>query len=383
MSFDFIKNRESKNIIPTSIPDKETYYLDLINIQNSFTSRPDATFSNDFFGEALQLIINAITLYEKGYFDCAFYSLRQSLEISTTIVYFVDDDEANRNKEFKKWNNEEGFPQQGQMLNQLKDRKREFSDMKDKMSLYFEEVELTKRKINKYVHKQGFDKFYVYRSDSFEKSFDKTKMFKDFEASLIKSIGAIAVFRLAIDPYPILLNDESIYRRTVQLMTDSYSDSFLKKYIGDTHVNAYKETEFYKTHYDYFIQNEEMSPAVTALVKNEFVDRTKIDEIKKQRHLLSRHHLVIVTLFSFSKKIAQIHCFGGLLFYFSDTVSTRKRLGYSSEDFKRFEDNPQKFNTKYDGAFLSCITKWDEKYYIEHIEEFSDHEINRLIFIFR
>ena len=378
MSFDFIEHKENENIIPNELPEKQQYYLDLMNIEHSFTGRLDVMFSNDFFREASQLIINAITLYEKGYFDCAFYSLRQSLEIATTIVYFVDDDEENRKKEIKKWRNQERFPQQGQMLNQLQNRKLEFSNIKKKMSLYFEEVEQTKRKLNKYVHKQGFDKFYIHRRNPFGKKFDETKMLSDFEFSLFKSIGALAVFRLAIDPMPLLLNDEKIYRRTVQLMTDSYSNTFIEKYIGLDHINAYKETDLYKRHYEYFIQNEEMTPAVTDLVKNDFVDRTKIDEIIKQKHLLNAHELVAFALFSFSKKIAKIYCIGGFHIYFSDTKSTRSRLSWSSEDFKVFENDSEKFNKKYDQAFLSCFTKWEEEYYIEHIEEFNEEEIKTL-----
>ena len=378
MDFDFTSYKENENIIPNSLPEKEQYYLDLMNIEHSFTGRLDVMFSNDFFREASQLIINSITLYEKGYFDCAFYSLRQSLEISTTIVYFVDDDEENRKRELKKWRNQEKFPQQSQMLNQLQNRKKEFSNIKEKMSSYFEEVEETKRTLNKYVHKQGFDKFYIHRKNPFSKKFDESKMLLDFESSLIKSIGAVAVFRLAIDPMPLLLNDQSIYRRTAQLMTDSYSDSFLEKYIGYKHIKAYKETELYKGHYDYFIQNEEMSSAVTDLVKNDFVDRTKIDEIIKQKHLLNVYELVALALFSFSKKIAKIYCIGGFHFYFSDTKSTRSKLGWSSDDFKVFENDPEKFNKKYDQAFLSCFTKWNEEYYIEHIEEFNEKEINAL-----
>lgn len=175
MSFDFIEHKENENIIPSELPEKEQYYLDLMNIEHSFTGRLDVMFSNDFFREASQLIINAITLYEKGYFDCAFYSLRQLLEISTTIVYFVDDDEVNRKKELKKWRNQERFPQQGQMLNQLQNRKKEFSNIKEKMSLYFEEVEQTKRKLNKYVHKQGFDKFYIIEEIHLVKSLTNQK----------------------------------------------------------------------------------------------------------------------------------------------------------------------------------------------------------------
>lgn len=40
--------------------------------------------------ELVQLITNAISLFEKGYFDSAYYSLRQSLETALIMVYLSD-----------------------------------------------------------------------------------------------------------------------------------------------------------------------------------------------------------------------------------------------------------------------------------------------------
>lgn len=170
MSFDFTGHKEKENIIPIKLKGKKQYYLDLMNIENSWTCRVDAMFSNEFFLEAVQLIINAITLFEKGYFDCAFYSLRQSLEISTTIVYFVDDSETNRKQELSKWKNQDRFPMHNQMIAELQKRKNVFANIKDEMTLYFREIEETKEKLNKYVHKQGFDKFYVLKNHPLNKN---------------------------------------------------------------------------------------------------------------------------------------------------------------------------------------------------------------------
>ena len=215
MSLDFIKHREEENIIPLELKNKEQYHLDLFNIHQNSTGRIDVLFANDFFMEATQLIINAITLFEKGYFDCAFYSLRQSIEIVTTIIYLVDDDDENRSKQILKWQKEEQFPMHKQMLNELNQRKKEFADLKEKMSVYFDELEVVKQKLNKYVHKQGYDKFYSYRSNPLNqnKNSFNLRFINDFDNFVKRSIGAIAVFRLAIDPLPILLADEDIYKR--------------------------------------------------------------------------------------------------------------------------------------------------------------------------
>jgi hypothetical protein len=378
MTFDFIKHKEVENLIPMKLEGKEQYYFDLMNIEHSWTGRIDAMFSNEFFREAVQLIINAIVLFEKGYFDCSFYSLRQALEISTTVVYFVDDSEENRKQELRKWMKQEKFPMHTQMVAELNKRKNAFADIKDKMSLYFEEVEAAKQKLNKYVHKQGFDKFYISRTNHFKEYIEQSNLTSDFEKFLMKSIGAVAVLRLAIDPVPLLLADDSIYKRTGQLMSEAYSDDFLEKYIGFNHIEAYKHTELYKSYYHSFISHEEMLPSVLEVVKNDYVNKTKIDEIYSQKHLLGDHELVAVALITYSNKIAKVYCFGGLHWYFTDIESKRRKMSWGSADFKVFKNGSAKYNAKYDEAFLSHLRILDEDYYIEHNEEFTAAEIEEL-----
>jgi hypothetical protein len=378
MSLDFMKWKESENIIPSVLEEKKQYYLDLMNIENSWTGRIDVLFSNNFFKETVQLIINAIVLFEKGYFDCAFYSLRQSLEISTTAVYFVDDTSENRKQEIRKWIKQDRFPMHKQMTDNLQKRQTVFADIREKMVLYFEEIEGTKQKLNKYVHKQGYDKFYIWHTTSENMENRKRKLIADFNEFLIKCIGAVAVYRLAIDPLPLLLADEDIYNRTGQLMTEGYSEDFIEKYIGINHIEAYKETDLYKTNYEILMTSEEMLPSVLNLVKNDYVDRTKIDEILSQRHLLSGHHMVALALMAYSENISRIYCFRGLHWFFSDTHSNRTKTAWSSQDFDRVKNGSKKYNVNYDEAFLSYLKVGDEDYYMEHNLEFTESEISDL-----
>lgn len=367
--------RETQNIVPIPLENKDQLYRDLMNIEHSWTGRLDVMFSNQFFQEAVQLIVNSIVLFEKGYFDSAFYSLRQSLEITTTIVYFVDDNETNRKQELSKWKKQEKFPMHNQMLNELQKRKTVFADIREKMNGYFDEIEITKQKLNKYVHKQGFDKFYVHRNNPFKENKSNTILTSDFNDFLIKSMGAIAVFRLAIDPFPLLLADEAIYNRTTQLMTDGYSEEFIEKYIGEVNINAYKKTELYKEHFDELIKAEEMLPSIVSIVKDNFVDRAQMTEIVTQAHLLSLNDRIAVALFSSSEKIAKIYCIGGWHWYFSNVPSVKSNLGFNSKDFEIFKDENVKHNVKYEEAHLSVFNLWDEDYYMEHNEEFTEAEI--------
>ncbi|HEX8931997.1 MAG TPA: teicoplanin resistance protein VanZ, partial [Patescibacteria group bacterium] len=149
-----IKKDERQNILPIKLKDDEEYYFALTNLQMSFTGRLDVMFANTFISEVIQLITNAIVLFKEGYFDAAFYSLRESLEISTTTIFFVDDTEENRKETLRNWKNQGKFPGHKQMIEELKTRAGNFSDLKKKMSSYFQDIETVKKKVDKYVHKQ-------------------------------------------------------------------------------------------------------------------------------------------------------------------------------------------------------------------------------------
>ncbi len=378
MTFDFTKYRETKGLVPLKIENKEKYYTDLTNLEHSWTGRMDAQISNTFILEAVQLIINSITLFEQGYFDSSFYSLRQSLEVSTTMTYLIDNDEQKRKGELAKWKAQSRFPMYSQMIKMLESNKSVFSDIKEKMADYFGELNLTKQKLNKYVHKQGFNTFYVSKNHPINQGKDRSKFIQEYESYLKKCIGAIAVFRLTIDPFPILLNDEEIYTRTGDLMTRGYDDDFIKDYIGVENVEKYKGTEVYQNHYNSIIQEESKNIYVTNVVKDKYIDKEKIDKILEQKHLLGKHDLVAVILCGFSDKVAKVYCIGGMSMYFSSTKSKRESWSYSSLDFNNFEENPENYNLQYDEAYISTINFYEQVYFIEHNLQFSSAEINQL-----
>jgi hypothetical protein len=377
MTFDFTTFKESDNLSPEKIDNKEEYYKDLLNIDHSWTGRLDAQICNTFISESSQLIVNAISLFEKGYFDCAYYSLRQSLEVSTTMIYLVDSKQEIRKSELRKWKSQGWYPMYSKMMKYLKKNGAVFSDIRTCMSEYFESLKTTKGKLNKYVHKQGFKTFYVSRNHPINGDKENNYL-EEFEFFLKKCIGAVAVFRLSIDPFPLLLTDEDIYHRTGDSMTEAYSDDFIKKYIGHKNIENYKKTNLYQSHYDSIIHEEKKLPCVSQVVKNQYIDKNKIDKILEQQHLLSQHDLIAVLLSSLSENIAKVYCFGGLKMYFTNIETKRKKTSWSSKDFNKFENSEKQFNQAYDKAFISCIELYDEVYFIEHNEKLDKVELSVL-----
>ena len=189
---------------------------------------------------------------------------------------------------------------------------------------------------------------------------------------------AVAVLRLTIDPFPILLSDEDMYSRTGDSMTKSYSNEFISKYIGTKYINSYKTTDLYVNHYEGIIQEEAKNSYVSDVVKNQYIDKAQIVKILEQKHLLSKHELIAVNLCSSSGKIAKIYSMNGLLMYFTNVDTKRKKWSWSGEDFMKFKTSKNKFNQLYDEAFISCIEIDNEIFWIEHNDIFDDKEIEKI-----
>ena len=160
----YISWRKSQNIRPLEIPNKSKLYLDLMNIEHSWSGRMDTNIGNTFVMEAEQLLINAIEQFEMGYFDCAYFSLRSAVDISTTMVFLCDIEAEVRAQYLEDWKKAEDFPSRYEMINKLSKNGDVFVDMTTNMPAFFEEAKEISQKLNKYVHKQGLHNFYISRN---------------------------------------------------------------------------------------------------------------------------------------------------------------------------------------------------------------------------
>ncbi|MFB1100530.1 DUF5677 domain-containing protein [Terribacillus sp. JSM ZJ617] len=380
----FFEQQEKSNLIPLEINKKDEYYSDLFELNNCFVSRIDVfQIANSFLMESVQLISNAITLFEMGYFDSAYYTLRQSLEVALTMVYLSEQDNTRRDKELLKWKNKSSFPMYKKMADFLEKHKKLFLDVKEKMSDFFNEINETKKRLNKYVHKQGFDTFYVSRNHILNRGRDQTTVIKEFESFLEQCIGAIAVFRLCIDPIPILLRDEEIYSRTETLMSDALSIEFIERYIGIQNIENYKQTIIYKDAYDSFIQLDKRLPAQLEVTKNRYIDRHKINEILSQFTLLRKLELQAIVITMMSEKVTTITLFDfPIEFFTTNTKSARAGFGYAPEIYLKLRDkNSPIVNFSIEGVFLSKINVGSDDFLLEHniefnLKEFEEFQIN-------
>lgn len=371
--------RKHQNLRVFEIPNKERYYSDLINIEHSWSGRVDGNICNTFIMEAEQQLINAIELFEQGYFDCAYYSLRSAVDVSTTMVFLDDMPYDERENFLGAWKATADFPMQGQMIKQLSQRGSVFVDMKAKMPDFFTNAKNLSAELNKFVHKQGLQHFYVSRNHPIRQNKSQDSFVQMFDHYLQRCIGVVAVMRLAIDPFPILLMDEEILYRCFDSMTEPYSEYFVEKYIGISTMDQYKQTDIYTGMYDVFTADEKKNEATFNVMKHQYIDSNKLEDIFAQLHLLSKDDVICVLLVSSCEKITKVYCTQGLSMYFTDRNTNRSVMSWSSDDFKNFAESQNPINQDYDEAYISVLHFGDTPYFVEHNDPLEMEEIGQMV----
>ncbi|MBQ7237584.1 MAG: hypothetical protein IJS20_02210 [Bacteroidales bacterium] len=362
------------------LPNAEEYLQDINNISLATTGFINAWESNLFFDEATQLIVNAIKLFQLGYLDCAFYSLRQSIETSIGIIYLT----ANPDKK-KDWIIlEKGF-ESGKMALWISEKEPTFKDIREKMADFFDNVLKMRSNMNKYIHKQGYSSFYQIIKNPIliqENHISLNKIANDFTNYLKTSIGAVAIYRLAIDALPAVLMDEDIRMRSWDMITEPYSEDFVNKYIGKNNFESYKKTNIYINFFNALKTKERQNEAVYNLIHYQIFDRRRIEEYKAQMHLCSFSDLVAISIFSISNKISQLFV-NGIHWYQSD-IETKVRsrsCTLGTIFFDSFFNNKKDYNQPYYNSYLSRIHINDEYTYFEHGKRLSIDEIKIISFV--
>jgi hypothetical protein len=365
---------------PTKVENRELFYSASLDIEHSFSGRLDMFGLHTFFSEASMLIRNALRLYEEGFFDSAFYSVRSALELSRIVTYFSDIDNPQESEIFKSWASGSKFPFDREIKREIEKSSSVYQELHEVMGDFFGLQAERLRAAQKYIHKQGFKAFYARGGTNAEREkLRQDRMNRDFESFVKNSIVEIALLRLCIDPFPLLLNDPDImYKVHFESMTEPFSDDMIEKILGNEIVSLYRSTEFYKSHVAYFESNVALSEEAHELLNNQYYNRSSWHIIKQQLQLLSAHDQAAVRIFNSSSAISKIYIFRGLVFYFSDVKSNRTKFGFSSTDFDQIKVAEVKINTDYDGAYLSYISGGDEDYWLEHNALLNPDEIIKI-----
>lgn len=381
------KNLLERYLRPVRIENKEYYYSLIYEISESLTSGiiVDLFHSNKInmiITEAGQSLANSIRLYELGYFDDAYYSMRSAIELATIILDVGDNEYEKMVNNMNLFSNKQYRNFRASTLRYLKDNGIEFRDVVNKMPNFVNEINNTCIKLNNFVHKTGFDNFYGirnYYNDNFHK-----KQLDDFENNLISSIRIVAIMRLVIDPFPLLLADEEIYYRSPNTMNYPFNEKLLEV-MSEESIAEFKNTDVYKSYEEELMKLEKRNQDVNNVVMADYIDLNNLENIYLQKHLLNGHELKYVDIASCSEKIILIISDNGFSRY--STSSNTHEILCNHTDIN-LKDSSENFNIKYDSIYVSNLQHSKDKIseftgkinyiYIFHLKRFNKIEINKL-----
>ena len=294
------------------------HYID--EVAMGFSGRMDAENYNTFLQESVELLRNALEVFCAGYFDAAYYLVRSSIEVSTVGVYFSDSRAGEKEERKKSWRRLEYFPVQKKLLKKLQSEGSAFSEFNEKVPSFFTAIERHSESANKMIHKQGYGSFYCIRNHPlFEKKYFQAELAKGFTDYLRNALGVVAMMRLAVDPFPVLLTDEECRNRFAGSVTRPYSDEFVSECIGKEMLAEYKTTDFYLGVKRWVVDSfPVMSEAAYDAQQVGFIDACQKDVLLEDIHLVSMYSACAILLFFMFYEVCSVYVFGGLEWYFSN-----------------------------------------------------------------
>ena len=376
---EIIKKIEDNFKNKVDFPEYNQLMLYLYNIF-AYTGQMNIMYCNSFIQESVQLLQNALMLYNNGFFDSAFYSIRQSSEVMDNMLFLAKSPSG----KLKEWKSKEYFPVDTKVRKQLERLSEDYNEIKTLLPEFFEHHEELINKIHKIVHKQGFDTFYQLRTPINAKitGFVQEKETELFLETLKYTIGKLLILLVVLDPMCLALSDERvIYKVTLKLMTEPIDTSFFEEVLGlDDIIDKIKNSNYYKNFISYFDDKEELLPATYSVIHETYWNVDKLDEIQSQLHMLSFDEILMFNILKRGIKVSVFYLVDGLCWYTTSDTQIMHEFSINTMDFQNYAKSAERFNQNRKNVYISVLKHSpDDFLFIEHNTPFNIEEINTLL----
>lgn len=329
----------------------------------------DKMFCNGFMTESIELLKHGIFLYEDGYFDCAFYSVRQSIENMNNMLFLSENED-----ELGKWKAKERFPSDRQIKLKLQQINTDYSAIKAAIPEVFDSYDESLKKANKYIHKQGFDTFYLQPRQQEKLISKREKLFIDF---LKQSIGLVMIMNIVLDPLSLALSDPNVDAHIpFDPMTEHIPLGIFEEVFSDGIIESIKETNFYKDFVRFFLEKEEMNDAIYAIIRFQHYDIEALVDIEKQIHLLNIWQLLCYYILKSGIKVSHFYFQDNILGYSTSIEPSHHIREYRSNQFDKYTIGDGEKNIEWNRMYVSVYKVFDTYLILQHNEPLSQSDLS-------
>lgn len=364
-----------KNKQRCTLKERNVLLSELHIMETLASGKIETMFCNLFLNESVQLLINSIFLMEDGFYDCAFYSVRQSAENLNNMLLLASD-----KSKLEQWCKKEYFPLNNKVVKLLTECNIIYSEFKDKLKVFFDDYDNLIKQSHKIIHKQGFDTFYSQRTfHAKEVKFDKDKEIDFFVKLLRYSIINIYLIFIILDPIGLELADSNMNMRlNFNPMAEPINLDFIRENCPYDLIDMLHQTKFYNDLVCEYSEKEEMNVDTYSVIRDNFFNLEALDNIEKQRHLLSPQEQFMLSILQTGLRISNFQIGGiNILPYWTSEKCNYSRYSTAINEFDCFKQG-QQFNNRYYNVFISRINMFDSLLFLEHNKELTNEEINLL-----
>ena len=339
------------------------------------TGNINEMFCNMFFSESVELLKHAFFLYEEGYFDCAFYSLRQSIENINNMLLSAADSEK-----YELWKAKGRFPSDKNVKDLLNQKNEAYNEIKSVIPEFFEKYDELLKKSNKYIHKQGFDTFYTYKYSLSNRDIEeRNKLFVSF---LKHGIGMMLIMNIALDPLSLALSDFEVDSHIAfEPMTEPIPLYVFEEYLSIDIIEKIKTTQHYTSLKEYFLGLEKLNEATYGVIRYDYFDVEKLDEIEQQIKQLDLSQALMFCILKSGIKATHFYWDNSILGYSTSYQPKVHLRGYSSNQFDDYLHNSGEPNYSWQGMYISGFKALDSHLIVQHDDPLSDDEIKAITYV--
>lgn len=355
-----LNEQDHQLLIKNTLPEHDQL-IEYLRILFPMTGIGDKLFCNSFMTESVELLKHSIFLYEDGYFDCAFYSVRQSVENMNNMLFLSESED-----ELARWKAKEKFPSDNQIKSKLQQINKAYSETKTAIPEVFESYDELLKKANKYIHKQGFDTFYIQPWQQEKLISKRTKLFIDF---LKQSVGLVMIMNIVLDPLSLALSDSDVDAHIpFDPMTEHIPLKIFDEIFCDDVIERIKQTDFYKEFVDFFLEKEEMNNAIYEIVRFQHYNIEALSDIEKQIHLLNIWQLLCFYILKSGIKVSHFYFQDNILGYSTSIEPSHHLREYRSNQFDKYTTGDGEKNIEWNRMYISVYKVFDTYLILQHNE---------------
>lgn len=277
---------------------------------------------------------------------------------------------------YKLWKDKERFPSDKVVKEHLNQQNEAYNEIKTVIPEFFDKYDDLLKRANKFIHKQGFDTFYTNKYSLTAKDIEeRTTLFVSF---LKYGIGMMLIMNIVLDPLSLALSDAEVDSHIpFDPMTEAIPIYVFEEYLTIDIIEKIKNTSHYSSLKEYFLSLDELNPATYAVLRYDYYDVDKLDDIESQLKQLNIAQKLMFCILKIGIKATHFYYDSSITGYSTSFEPTVHLNSFSSNQFDDYLKNKTP-NCPWRGMYITGFDVFDSYLIIQHNTPLSDDEISAI-----